>query len=1007
MVDNYLAQNVRDFTIQILDSQNMIVGTGFVASDDGKIITCAHVVEAAIGPNKSQKDSEISIYFPQAKGDDNKLKKAKIISILGKNEDDIALLRLTERLPIGVNVAVLGDAESSFKHEFHSYGYRSLDAYSAGWAYGTILGSVEPPKNKKVHFEPIQLESSQINKGMSGAAILDIDEKSNLVVGIVSNTWFPDKSTKDRDTAWAANAKVLSIEPFNIPIRNEPHKYGTVKKTIIDIDPNKSHVETDLGISWNYPPPINDIWVGREEMIYSITEDWKNPIRRVTQIIGFAGEGKSSLVREWLTNLIQKKYDNAPIPDGIFWWGFSENQNVDLFFEAIIKYMSKGNVDPTYLPSSNIKAKYIGEMLKKGRYIFVLDGLEIMQFQGGNLHGSVKNEDLREFIRYLAAPYHESFCIITSGLNVSDLMDFVVTCSLRELKSLALHEGVTLLRKLGINGQNEMLQKVVKKWECHALTLTLIASYLIENYGGDINRINEVPFATSKESRYENIQQILETYDKNMTTSQAAFLTIFSAVRLPINESAFSRILTIKENINSLFQSLPIESLKNIILELIEKRVLRYNHEGDNYTIQPIIKDYYYSKLVQQKKYHLEVHEAIANYFFELSMHSSQEKSIDALSPLVEAVHHSCRADNFAVAWNIYMKYINPPEEYPLTDKFGAYNTALNIMREFYPNNDMSQTPMIENLKISSQILANSGFCLMTAGDLKEAVFLLLREIETAKSINYNSRISNAFQNLSRAYILLGELDKGTVAARKAIRASSMIHDNYKHHPMNKRRIENTRNSFSLLGWAYHLRGYIKAASSIFKKAEEFQLEICDENPYLEGYRGIFHADHLLKIGDSSTARTIIENNIQVSGKSKKLPQLARCYRLLGNLESDNDTKKALESYRLSVNLAREIFRKEPLIEVLTARGRFLARNGIDFALAFNDLNEALNYSLESNYKVFESDIRLGLAWANLAAKKKDNARLEANRSIQLSQEIGYYWGKVDAEQIIAKLNEV
>ena len=68
--------------------------------------------------------------------------------------------------------------------------------------------------------EPVQLLSNQINGGMSGAAVLDKDR--NLVVGLVSETWFPDQSTKDRDTAWAVNARVLSFEPLSILLRDEP-----------------------------------------------------------------------------------------------------------------------------------------------------------------------------------------------------------------------------------------------------------------------------------------------------------------------------------------------------------------------------------------------------------------------------------------------------------------------------------------------------------------------------------------------------------------------------------------------------------------------------------------------------------------------------------------------------------------------------------------------------------------------------------------------------------------
>ncbi len=44
--NNVRLQNLRDFTVQIRDANDQIVGTGIAVSTDGKIVTCAHVVEA-------------------------------------------------------------------------------------------------------------------------------------------------------------------------------------------------------------------------------------------------------------------------------------------------------------------------------------------------------------------------------------------------------------------------------------------------------------------------------------------------------------------------------------------------------------------------------------------------------------------------------------------------------------------------------------------------------------------------------------------------------------------------------------------------------------------------------------------------------------------------------------------------------------------------------------------------------------------------------------------------
>ena len=83
-----------------------------------------------------------------------------------------------------------------------------------------------------------------------------------------------------------------------------------------------------------------------------------------------------------------------------------------------------------------------------------------------------------------------------------------------------------------------------------------------------------------------------------------------------------------------------------------------------------------------------------------------------------------------------------------------------------------------------------------------------------------------------------------------------------------------------------------------------------------------------------------------------------------------------------------------------------------DAASAFNDLNEALGYAVESGYRIYEADIRVALAWANAVDSRqstvdsKQRARTEAARALRMSEEMGYYWGKVDAEEVLKEIGK-
>jgi hypothetical protein len=75
-----------------------------------------------------------------------------------------------------------------------------------------------------------------------------------------------------------------------------------------------------------------------------------------------------------------------------------------------------------------------------------------------------------------------------------------------------------------------------------------------------------------------------------------------------------------------------------------------------------------------------------------------------------------------------------------------------------------------------------------------------------------------------------------------------------------------------------------------------------------------------------------------------------------------------------------------------------------DLDRAFIDLNEALGYCVESGYRIYEADVRVALAWAYLANGEKEKARQSAERALQMSNEMGYHWGKMDAEEVLERI---
>ncbi|NCS21757.1 MAG: hypothetical protein GPJ15_18620 [Microcystis aeruginosa G11-06] len=63
-----------------------------------------------------------------------------------------------------------------------------------------------------------------------------------------------------------------------------------------------------------------------------------------------------------------------------------------------------------------------------------------------------------------------------------------------------------------------------------------------------------------------------------------------------------------------------------------------------------------------------------------------------------------------------------------------------------------------------------------------------------------------------------------------------------------------------------------------------------------------------------------------------------------------------------------------------------------------------MEYSQNGGYRVYETDTRIGLAWLHLAEENQADAREEAKQAKMMSEEMKYFWGVKDAEEVLTDL---
>jgi tetratricopeptide (TPR) repeat protein len=993
MAEGNRLQQIRDFVVQIRHtSTDVIVGTGFVAREG--IVTCAHVVRDAGVDPWGRDGLDVGIYYPEREGRSSITKRAKVAACFDQHDDDVVLLHLVDGpSPLGPELAAkFGSAKGSEDHDFRSFGYRRLQNYQGLPAFGKIVGHGEKPRDKRFLGEPLMLSSQNIDKGMSGAPVLDTFR--NLIIGIIYLAWDSAEGSHDRDTGLSVDARVLSLEPLCLALEENDLPRSSSPSPKIDQQKAREAVAIQQKIIWNNAPPSLAEWTGREKLLEEITTDWADVRVRITGLIGFGGEGKSSLAREWVDQLLADI--SRPQPEGTFWWGFYERRNVDEFFDAAMNYLSGGKIDVKKIPSANMKAQIVTSMLGAGRYLFVLDGLEVLQYQDGDMYGAIRSPDLKAFLEFFASPDHESFCLISSRAPLMDMISFA-TYKHRDVNRLSPKDGRNLLQNLGVQGKNEELDQLVKDWDGHALTLSLLASYLKDYHEGDIAQVYNIPLPTADEPRYDRVRRILRRYDEHLEESAKAFLKLFSAFRRPVERDAFDKIFRSKskdKTLNAPITVLDDSEFQSMVDKLVAYRILRYESMTGQYTTHPLIRTHYYDLLTEDDRgLAEEAHQQIMEYYLAEAQHMPDRPTLNDLVPLIEAFHHACQYRNFDKAQEICWVRILKRDNNYIGRILGSWETELDIMKEFFPAGDTSREPFVGAFD-KGWIFNTVGLSLVNMGRGLLAEKFLERGLDQALIHENWANASLSYQNLSDSYSHRSEIIKDLQASAEAVKLAQRAKNTY-------------LECFSLAyqAWAYHLHGDLVKAASTFLKAEAKQKEKDSLKKYLYSLRGINHAEHLRRQGKTDYARRVTEDNLKICEGVSWPEDISGCHRIMGELFADaGREQEARRNYGQALEIARSISNRMVLVGALLSRGRLYARRMRYIEAALSDLTEALEYARMGGYRLHESDIRIGLAWAHLAAGKDDHARDEAGFALQMSQDMGYYWGIIDAKEVLAKL---
>jgi WD40 repeat protein len=335
--------------VRIIDAGGKAVGTGFVVTSDGLIVTCAHVIDVA------RSDDSIHLIFhdPGSTKEKREVRVARVEPDYWRDEaaEDVAFLRLEGPLPMEAVPLPLGSSFNTQGQTLLSFGFPEAKPDDGMLGECRILGFVSEDS-----ISLLQLSSNQVSKGFSGAPVWD--DSRHVVIGMVTSI------------VATRRIKIASTElliPFDSGWRQTETAFATPVETLLKIYPllQPTEVCPYRGLDV-FTEDHAEFFFGREHIIDRLVNRLKQDARFLA-VLGPSGSGKSSLVQAGLIPRLRQ----GAIPGSDHWGLIVTRPADDPFNQLAAKGLEVGIQDLT----GSVQA-WLAQQPGRTRLVLVLDQFE-------------------------------------------------------------------------------------------------------------------------------------------------------------------------------------------------------------------------------------------------------------------------------------------------------------------------------------------------------------------------------------------------------------------------------------------------------------------------------------------------------------------------------------------------------------------------------------------------------------------------------------------------------
>ncbi len=763
------------------------------------------------------------------------------------------------------------------------------------------------------------------------------------------------------------------------------------------------------------------VFVGRTAELARLDAAWVEPGTHVLALVAFGGVGKSALVARWLDELSAAGW---PGVERAFDWSFysqgtgERTTSSEPFFAAALSFF--GDPDPQ-AGSLHDRGVRLAGLVRRRPTLLVLDGVEPLQYPPGPLAGRLKDPGLAALLKGLAAS-NPGLCVVTTRERIADLNGFARTAPQVELEELGVEDGVELLKRLGVDGREKDLQAAVEEFGGHALTLSLLGSYLKRAHGGDVRKRREVDLGRASDKQGGHAFRVIAAYAAWLGEGvELAVLRLLGLFDRPADGEALAALRAapaIPGLTDGLFrrkgwwrkEPISEEDWRLAVSSLREQGLLEAGEgkDGDRLDAHPLVRAYFAEELAERRS---EAWREGNRRLYEHLCRAAPDlpDTLEEMQPLFAAVVHGCRAGRVQEAYReVYRRRIQRGDKFYSKHKLGAFGSELTALAGFFER-PWSQPSAGLTAADQSFVLNEAAVDLRALGRLVEAVEALQAGLDRVIAQEDWENAAAGASNLSQLTLTLGEVARAVELGRQSIELADRSGDAF------LRMVMRTT-------WAdaLHQAGRGEESAVAFREAEALQVERQPEYFRLYSLQGFWYCDLLLGQTEPEDGsgldglaaapeaaerfREVVgrgEENLPHSERSSWLLDSALDHLTLGRAhhglartapseqEKDAATAASAEHLNRAVDGLRQAGHDDDLPRGLLARAAY-RRFCRDFDAAEADLTEVLEIAERGPMPLHECDGHLELFRLRRDQGRSEEARGHLERARVLVAETGY-----------------